>query len=91
MGGRTGMTASGDGAVDAQLDGVRQQARHGYRAPPEVRGCGSGVVLAGHHAHARCHVLEEPSGEAIAAWSADQVGFLAVRLACVLAHPCQVG
>ena len=34
-------------AVDAQLDGVRQQAGHGYRAPPGVRGRGSGPGVVG--------------------------------------------
>jgi hypothetical protein len=62
--------------------GVRQQAGRGYRPPPGVRGRGSGHLLAGRHARARCDVLEEPSGGAIAAWPADQVGFLAVGLAC---------
>jgi hypothetical protein len=71
-------------AVDAQLDGVRQQAGPGYRAPPEVPGGGSRPVLAGRHARARCHVREEPYGEGIAARSADQVGFLAAGLARVL-------
>jgi hypothetical protein len=70
-------------AVDAQLDGVRQQAGHGYRAPPEVRGRGSGPVLADRHGRARCRGVEEPCGGAIAAWPADHTGFLAVGLVCV--------
>src|SRR6516162_1217775 len=32
-------------AVDAQLDGVRQQPGHGHRAPPGVRGNEGGPVL----------------------------------------------
>ena len=62
-------------AVDAELDGVRQQAGYGYRAPPGVRGRGSGTGRTGRHARVRCRRLDEPSGEAIAAWSADQAGF----------------
>src|SRR6185437_5301628 len=68
-------------AVDAELDDVWQQTGHGYHAPPGGRGRGSGPVPADRQAHARCHVLDEPSGEATAAWPADQVGFLAVGLA----------
>jgi hypothetical protein len=54
-------------AVGAELDGVRQQAGRGYRAPPGVRGCGSRPVLVGRHARAsitRCHPrVTSPGGE----------------------------
>jgi hypothetical protein len=69
-------------AVDAQLDGVRHQAGRGSRAPPGARDRGSGPVLAGRHARARCQILAEPCGETIAAWPAGQDRPLAVELAC---------
>ena len=68
-------------AADAQLDGVRQQAGHGHRAPPGACGRGSGPSLAGGYVRVGCGVLDEPCGEAIAAWPAGQVGFLAFELA----------
>jgi len=33
--------------VDAQLDGVRQQAGHGYRAPPEFMVVAAGLFWPG--------------------------------------------
>jgi hypothetical protein len=44
---------------------------------------GSGPVLARRHARVGCGVLDEPCGDAIVAWPAGQVGFLAVGLACL--------
>jgi hypothetical protein len=69
-------------AVDAELDGARQQAGHGCGALPRAGGRGSGPVLVGRHARGRCHVLGEPSGRAVVAWPAGLVGFLAQRLGC---------
>jgi hypothetical protein len=76
-------------AVDAELDGMRQQAGHCCGPLPRAGGrrtrAGgrrSGPVLVDRHARGRCHVLDEPSGRAVVAWPAGLVGFLAQGLAC---------
>jgi hypothetical protein len=67
-------------AVDAQLDGVRQQAGRGYRAPPRAGGRGSGLVLAGHHTRSCCQIPGEPCGDAGAAWPAGRQRSVALGL-----------
>jgi hypothetical protein len=69
-------------AADAQLEGVRQQAGDGHHAPPGAGGRGCGPFLAGRHARARCRLLDEPSGGAVADGPTDQVGLVAAGLAC---------
>jgi len=71
-------------AVDAELDGVRQQAGHDCGPLPRAggRGSGSGPVLVGRHARSRSHVLDEPSGRAVVPWPVSLAGFLTQGQGC---------
>lgn len=65
-------------AVDAELDGVRQQARRGDHAPRGAGASGSRAVLAGRCVRGRRQILAEPCCADTEAWSAGQVEFLAL-------------
>jgi hypothetical protein len=69
-------------AVDAQLDGVWQQAGRGDHAPPG-RGGGGGPACAGRLHDRGCgQILDEPCRETAAAWPAGQVRGLALGRVC---------
>ena len=59
-------------AVDAQLDGARQQAVRGWCAPLGAGGRRSGPVLAGRRVGGGGQILDEQRGGASAAWPDGQ-------------------
>jgi hypothetical protein len=67
--------------MDAELDGARQQAGHGHRAPPGRGHGGSGRVpvalptglMADGYARGRRYVLGELLGKTTKPWPADTV------------------